>query len=273
MTSDLDLYGRFANVAYPEPPTVNNQFGKLEGLASWLVATGLSNRDGRTLERELVLFSQDKSEHDLLHHPTDIKISRHSLSTIESTEESIERGAQIADRAIDSGMELLFLATQRIRENHDLEILIGALTRSDAASVTSRQGVTDQEWMANAAYVRDEIFALRDLIADPPALLAHTRSIDVAAMVGVILQSANRATPLVIIGDGAHCAALLATRIAHLSREWLLPATDLTSQVGVMAQRHLNRQPILELAMNFDRDYQTPIAMTAPVMDAMLALL
>ncbi len=282
MTGDLDLFSRFADVAYPAAPESDSRFGKLDQLASWLAATGLSNRAGRAIDRQVVVFYKDQPEqsdvlYSSVHLPelVGIKVSRHALAPIEndSVEKSIGLGIQIADRAIDSGTELLFVTSVRFGDDHDLEILIGALTRSDAASVASRQVVSDQKWIENVIHVRDEIFALRDQIADPIALLTHTHSIDVAEMLGVILQSAYRATPVVVIGDGAHCAALLASRISHLSREWLIPAVDLTSPAGAIAQAHLNRQPILELAMTFQHDYLTPVSMTAPIIDAVLELL
>lgn len=254
MTNDPDLRSRFADVTYPAASTVNPEFGRLDVLAGWLAATGLSNGEGRETDRRLILFRQDQFQGN-------------------SVEESIELGIKIADQAIDSGIRLLFITSDRVENNHDLEILVGALTRSDAASVASRQSVSDQTWMENVVHIRDEIFALRDLIADPPALLAHTQSMDVAAMLGVICQSANRTTPLVIIGDAAHCAAMIAARISHPTREWLIPAVDLTSQVGRVAQLHLDRRPILELGMTFDRDYQSPIAMATPIIDAVIALL
>ena len=275
MSNADDLRTRFAGLVSPIVAEPDARFGKLEVLANWLAATVLATQSEQAIDRRLILFRHDRAAGELLLGLPGIKISQHLLAstTHNSIEHAIESGIQIADHAIDSGTKLLFLGADRIDGNLDLEILVGALVRSDAASVTSNQGVSDQTWMTNVVRVRDEIFAVRDHIADPQALLTHTNSFDVAAMLGVICQAAKRATPVVLIGDAASCAALIASRVSHLTREWLIPAVGLTSPAGALAQHHLGRPPILELGITFDHDFQTPIAMTAPIIDAILSLL
>ena len=278
MTSDFDLSSRFVDLAAPEPSTNLTEYGKLNALANWLMSTGLRSRDSlkdsATMARELIVFSKSSAYHTSSRALPGIKISKHAFANQEaSVDRSIEIGIHIADRAIDSGVSLLFLTSDEEARANDVEILIGALTRADAASVAVRTDVGDQEWMNTVIHIRDEMFALRDLIADPTALLARTKSFDISAMLGLILQSANRATPLVLIGERAYCAALLAQRVSHRSRDWLIPALDLTSPAGSLAQQRLDRLPILELAMPFAVDYLSQATLTAPIIDAMLELL
>ena len=274
MTSDFDLSSRFVDLAAPDPSPNLTEFGKLNALANWLITTGLRSRVSPSQARELIVFSKSNADLESSRALPGIKISKHALPNQEvSVNNSIELGIQIADRAIDSGVTLLFVASDQETRAHDVEILIGALTRADAASMAVRTNVGDQEWMDNVIHIRDEMFALRDLIADPPALLARTNSFDVAAMLGLILQSSNRATPVVLIGERAYCAALLAQRVSHRSRDWLIPALDLTSPAGALAQQRLDRPPILELAMPFAVDYLSQASLAAPIIDAMLELL
>ena len=274
MTTDFDLSSRFVDLAAPDPSPNLTEFGKLNALANWLITTGLRSRVSPSQARELIIFSKSDADHDSSRGLHGINISKHAFANQEvSVDRSIEIGIQIADRAIDSGVSLLFLTSDEEARTNDVEILIGALTRADAASVAVRTNVGDQEWMNTVIHIRDEMFALRDLIADPPALLARTNSFDIAAMLGLILQSANRATPVVLIGERAYCAALLAQRVSHRSRDWLIPALDLTSPSGVLAQQRLDRPPILELAMPFAVDYLSQATLAAPIIDAMLELL
>jgi NaMN:DMB phosphoribosyltransferase len=274
MTSDFDLSSRFVDLAAPDPSPNLTEFGKLNALANWLITTGLRSRVSPSRTRELIVFSKSDADHESSRALPGIKISKHPFANQEaSVAHSIELGIQIADRAIDSGVTLFFVASDQETRAHDVEILIGALTRADAASVAVRTNVGDQEWMDNVIHIRDEMFALRDLIADPSALLARTNSLDVAAMLGLILQSSNRATPVVLIGERAYCSALLAQRVSHRSRDWLIPALDLTSPAGALAQLRLDRPPILELAMPFAVDYLSQATLAAPIIDAMLELL
>ncbi|OIQ73766.1 nicotinate-nucleotide--dimethylbenzimidazole phosphoribosyltransferase [mine drainage metagenome] len=255
--SDLDLYAKFSDLETLDLSTGDTAFGKLAPVASWLTATGLAKSENEELKRELILIDEQ------------------ALASIEdnSIEAAIELGIEKVDRAIDSGSELLIVTSTRTQTHYDLEILVGALTRTDAATVAARHGLDDQTWMEIVVEIRDQIFANRDHLADPIALLANTKSLDVASMLGAILQSANRKTPVVLIGDAAHCAALLATRISHPCREWVMPALDLTSPVGVLTQRHLNRTPILELGMTLENDSTTAIALTTPIIDVVRSLL
>ena len=275
MTTEIELSSRFVDLAAPEPSPNFTEFGKLNALANWLISTRVTSQVSLSQARELIVFSKADQVPESIRDLPGIKISKHASIANEeaSVAHSIELGIQIADRAIDSGVSLLFVASDEETRAHDVEILIGALTRADAASVAVRTNVGDQEWMNTVIHIRDQIFALRDLVADPSALLARTNSFDVAAMLGLILQSSNRATPLVLIGERAYCAALLAQRISHRSRDWLIPALDLTSPAGALAQQRLDRPPILELAMPFAVDYLSQATLAAPVIDAMLELL
>lgn len=274
MTSNFDLSSRFVDLPAPDPSPNLTEFGKLNALANWLITTGLRSRVSPSRARELIVFSKSDADRESSRALPGIKISKHPFANQEaSVAHSIELGIQIADRAIDSGVSLLFVTSDDDGLAHDVEILIGALTRADAASVAVRTNVGDQEWMDNVIHIRDEMFALRDLIADPSALLARTNSLDVAAMLGLILESSHRATPLVLIGERAYCSALIAQRVAYRSRDWLIPALDLTSPAGALAQQRLDRPPILELAMPFAIDYLSQACLTAPIIDAMLELL
>jgi NaMN:DMB phosphoribosyltransferase len=276
MTKEPDLSGWFSGLAEPVLPKFNGRFGRLDALASWLVATAVAHRKREPTdlpEHQLILIGDDYSVAHSLSLPAGVCISRYQQSNPPSVDNEIQVGIQLADRAIDSGLAILFLSSQKMETPHALEILVGSLTRADAASVASRQNTGDVEWMENVTHIRDEIFSLRDRVGDPCALLTHTKSFAIAAMVGVILESAKRATPVVLIGEAASCAALIASRIAHPARAWTVPALDLTSSIGALTQRHLDRQPILELGMEFGHDFLTPVAMTMPIIDALLALL
>jgi NaMN:DMB phosphoribosyltransferase len=276
MTKESDLSGWFAGLAEPALPEFNGRFGRLDALASWLVATAVPPRKREPTDlpdRQLILIGDDYPVAHSLSLPPGVYISRYQQSNPPSVDHEIQVGIQLADQAIDSGIALLFLSSQKTETPQALEILVGALTRTDAASVAARQDTGDAEWMENVTYIRDEIFVLRDRIGDPSALLTHTKSFAIAALVGVILESAKRSTPVVLIGEAASCAALIASRISHPARAWTAPALDLTTPIGALTQRHLDRQPILELGMEFGHDYLTPVAMTMPIIDALLALL
>jgi len=277
MPAELDLATRFADIRIPNEVSSLKRFGRLAPLADWLTSTSPNQIPEPITERELIVFSRnEKWASDASSVATGgSSINRRLVRVADSpeTEPAIELGISAADQAIDSGIQLLFIAADRAETLNDIPITVGALTGRDAASVTPRRNARDELWMQNAAQIRDGIYAAREHLTDPVTLLSQTGASELAALLGCILQAANRATPVVLIDDAALTAALVARRIAYRSRDWVLPAVDLVSPAGQLAQRYLDRPPILELAVDFNADYLTPMIMTIPIIDAVLALL
>ncbi len=277
MPTELDLAARFSDIRIPNEVSGLEWFGRLAPLANWLASTTPGRTPAPITRRELVVFSRTEETVSSTSSITigESSINRRLVRAVDSHkfEPSVELGISLADQAIDSGIQLLFIAADNAETFNDIPVIVGALTGRDAASVTPRRQMTDDLWMANAARIRDGIHAARDHLADLATLLSQTRSNDLAALAGCILQAANRATPVVLIGEAALTAALVARRIAYRSRDWVLPAVDSISPAGHLAERYLDRPPILELEIDFHADYLTPMIMTIPIIDTVLTLL
>lgn len=277
MPTELDLAARFSDIQIPNEISGLEWFGRLAPLANWLASTAPGRIPTPITRRELVVFSRNKETVSSVSSIAigESSINRRLVQAVDShkLEQSVELGISVADQAIDSGIQLLFITADNAETFNDIPVIVGTLTGRDAASVTPRRAMNDDLWMANAARIRDGIHAARAHLADPMTLLSHTRSTDLAALAGCILQAANRATPAVLIGEAALAAALVARRIAYRSLDWVLPAVDSISPAGQLAERYLDRPPILELEIDFNADYLTPMIMTIPIIDAVLTLL
>ncbi len=154
------------------------------------------------------------------------RIDREDALTDAETVAAFQAGAEIADHAVDSGTDLLLVASIGVGATTPAAALVGVLTASDSAAMTGRgsggPAIDDRAWMRKCAAIRDAMRRARPVRGDRQRLLAVVGGADLAAMTGVLLQASVRRTP-VVLDDLSPCAAgLVAQRIAYRSPEWWL---------------------------------------------------
>lgn len=143
---------------------------------------------------------------------------------------NMAEGIATANAAIDSGHNLLFLTADSNRESnresnpdsHLARALIGLLTRKDAYSVffqgTNQQSISDRAAMVSMADIRDLMREYLEARGEPLRLSALDPRIDF--VVGLLLASSARKTP-VITGTNDHLVgALIAQRLCMKASSW-----------------------------------------------------
>lgn len=139
---------------------------------------------------------------------------------------NLDAGVTTANAAIDSGHNLLFLtaesASGSTADSYLSRALIGLLTRKDAYSVffqgTAQQRASDQSAMDSMAGIRDLMREHIERRGEPLSLSALDPRIDF--VVGLLLASSARKTP-VITGTNEHLAgALIAQRLCMKASSW-----------------------------------------------------
>lgn len=135
-------------------------------------------------------------------------------------------GIDAADRAVDAGATLL-VPRVRVRDDEAARTLIALLTRKEASAVVFQpDGMSDRDWMAACAAVRDRAAGAAEQRGEPVALLAAVGASGVALVVGVLLGAAARRTPCLIDGTDELAAALVADRISFRAKGWWRAASD-----------------------------------------------
>ena len=139
---------------------------------------------------------------------------------------NMAEGIATANAAIDSGHNLLFLTADSTPnstpESHLVRALIGILTRKDAYSVffqgTNQQSASDRAAMVSMAEIRDLMREHLEARGEPLRLSALDPQIDF--VVGLLLASSARKTP-VITGTNDHLVgALIAQRLCMKASSW-----------------------------------------------------
>jgi nicotinate-nucleotide--dimethylbenzimidazole phosphoribosyltransferase len=179
------------------------------------------------------------------------RIDREDALTVEGVHQAIAVGIATADEEIDAGADLLVLGDVGVGSTAAAAAIIGLLADSDAATVTGRgSGIDDVTWMRKCAAVRDAMRRGRPVLADHAALLATSGSADLAALTGLLLQSAARRTPVVLDGVVSASAAMVAQRAAFRSVSWLIASHRTAEPAQWLALDRLSLEPVLDLGLS-----------------------
>lgn len=199
------------------------------------------------------------------------RVDREPALSREETEAALRAGIALADEEADAGTDLLVVADVGRGAGVPAAALVGLLTRSDPSMVTSRGGrVDDALWMRRCAAVRDTMRHGRPVLGDYVELLATVGGADLAAMTGLLLQSAARRTPVLLDGVVTSAAALVAQRIAFRGADWWLAGHRSPEPAHDLALTRLALRPLLDLGIR--QEDGTGALLAVPVLRAAAAL-
>lgn len=147
-----------------------------------------------------------------------------------------------------------------------------ALTGADPAQIVGRgTGVDDLGLERKRAAVRRALEVNRDRLHRPLAALAAVGGLEIAGLVGVILEAASRRIPVLLDGFISGSAALAAVAIAPDARGYLI-ASHRSSELGHGAiLEALGLRPLLDLELRLGEG--TGAALAVPLLRAAVAVL
>lgn len=199
-------------------------------------------------------------------------IDREDAMTREETERAFLLGVALADEEIDAGADLLIVGDMGIGNTTASSAIIGLLAPADLLSVVGRgTGIDDVTWMRKAAAVRDAMRRGKPHKASPLDLLATIGGPDIATMVGLLLGSAARRTPVMLDGTVISAAALIAHRASYKSRDWWQAGHRSTEPAHSAALGRLDLTPLLDMQMRLGEG--TGALLALPLVSAAAAAL
>lgn len=173
-------------------------------------------------------------------------IDKASAMSAQTLSESIEIGRHAADSEIDEGADLLIPAELGVGATTVAAVIMGSLTSTEPVAIVGPgSGTTDSMWKTKVTVIRDAMFRARNL--DAEELLEVSSSPSTAALVGFIIESATRRTPLLIDGPLVATAAVLAERLAPGTKQWLYAASEGLEPAHHLALKDLGLEPLLNL--------------------------
>ncbi|WP_285665077.1 nicotinate-nucleotide--dimethylbenzimidazole phosphoribosyltransferase [Actinorhabdospora filicis] len=138
---------------------------------------------------------------------------------------ALQRGADLADAAVDSGVDLIVLGALGEGLRTASIALTAHATNAEAIAWLPRvHGAPgeydDVAWMARAAAVRDAMTNARPQARRAPVMLRALGGPAIAVATGLIVQAAVRRTPVLYDGPVAAAAAIMARDITLGAPKW-----------------------------------------------------
>jgi adenosyl cobinamide kinase/adenosyl cobinamide phosphate guanylyltransferase/NaMN:DMB phosphoribosyltransferase len=192
-----------------------------------------------------------------------------------ATDLALWHGWQLAEAAVDSGCDLLVLASEGAGAEATAVAVTVLATGGETPTLLARVAAPggrydDEAWMARCVAVRDAVYRVRYRTRDPRNMLAMLGGPDLAVATGALLGAVSRQTPVVVDGPVGIAAALVAREFGAQTRHWLL----LPDVGGDPAVRYgadiLGLKPVLDLRLGLGEGTSALAAL--PLLNSALAL-
>lgn len=160
---------------------------------------------------------------------------------------ALEWGVALADEVADAGADLILLS---LPDRPGADALAGSLMDLDPVDVLGwpgAAGLDDAAWSAAISDLRDALRRLHGLRGDPDRQLDALGSPVMAAGAGVLVESAQRRTPLILDGYGAAICALTTRVAARAARDWWQAGQAPAEGLHARALTSLRLEPLTRL--------------------------
>lgn len=170
----------------------------------------------------------------------------------DTVEGLLRYGWQLADEAVDSGVDLLMLGSCGAGAEAAAAAVVSAVTGAEVPGLLSRVvsadgAVDDAAWMQRCAAVRDAMHRVRGRVLPAKELLTELGGPDLAVAAGVILGATARRTPVLLDGPVGVAAGLVARDLGSQSRLWCALADTGRHPTTVLAADVLGLSPLTDL--------------------------
>ncbi len=150
--------------------------------------------------------------------------------------------------------------------------VVAALCGRPVAEVTGRgTGLNDEQLRHKVALIETALRLHQPDPADPIDVLSKVGGVEIAGIAGLILGAAALRKPVVVDGFISTVGALLAARLAPLSRQYMIAAHRSVEQGQLAALAELGKEPLLDLGFRLGEGTGAAVAMN--LVDGAVAIL
>ncbi len=179
--------------------------------------------------------------------------------------QTILAGAQVARTAIENGANLIAAGDMGIGNTTPSAAITAFITGFEPRSVTGRgTGVQDDALEKKIRVVEHTLKRARNAkleVRDGLGILEHLGGLEIAAMVGVMLEGAASRVPIVVDGFIAGAAALIAVTLSPKAQAFLT-ASHRSQEPGHTAQLEwLKLEPLFDLNLRLGEGTGAALAM------------
>lgn len=192
--------------------------------------------------------------------------------TKEEAVKAVEIGIEVVSELVKEGYHLLGTGEMGIGNTSTSSAVVMCLTGCGAEQAVGKgAGLTEEGFANKKAVIEKAIAVNKPDPKDPMDVLAKVGGFDIAGLVGCFLGAAYYRIPIVIDGFISSAAALTASRINPLVKEFMF-ASHCSEEPGYkIAMNELGLDPILNLKMRLGEGTGCPLAFN--VIDASQAVI
>ena len=249
--------------AFPAEVTVQMMANFSSGGAAVSV---LGSVAGASLEVVDVGVNGDLTElEDVVHakvRPGTRNLAIEAAMTHEEVDAAMQVGREAVVRAVKQGQRCIGLGEMGIANTTSAAILTGLLCDADAELVTGRgTGLNDTQLPLKRQLVEKVMQRLSASKDDALECLRHAGGLEIAALVGTLLEAPAHRLPVIVDGYIVTAAALIACRMKPSVREVLFFAHQSAEPGHKLALAQLQATPLLQLDMRLGEGSATALAL------------
>lgn len=217
---------------------------------------------------DLLVFDVGINSDEVLDGVIDRKISKGTKNiykepamTYKDAKKTLEIGIEAVKIAKDKGYKILGVGEMGIGNTTTSAAVLKALIGCETSKVVGKGGGINSASFEKKKKVVEEAVKMHNInFSDPIDILAKVGGYDIGAMAGVFLGAAFYRIPVVIDGFISVVAALLATRLNPLVKEFCFTSHK-SQEIGYeLAIAELGLNPMLDLNMRLGEGSGCPIA-------------
>jgi len=188
--------------------------------------------------------------------------------TDDQAEKSLQLGAAIAHESLSDGSNVIACGEMGIGNTTSATAIAALLLERAAAEITGRgTGIDDQQLEKKIAVINTA--CQRVTTAEPMDVLREVGGFEIGQMAGAMLATAEAGAVILVDGFIATAAALLATRIAPASRDYMVFAHRSHEQGHKLMLDAMDAQPLLDLQLRLGEG--TGAALALPLLQSAAA--
>lgn len=177
-------------------------------------------------------------------------MTRGPAMTRQQALDAIEAGIAVVEAEIAKGLDIVGTGDMGIGNTTASSAIAAAITGEPAEKVTGRgEGLDDERLMHKIKVVQKALDINKPDSRDPIDVLSKVGGFEIGGLAGVMLGAAARRIPVVIDGFISGAAALIATGLAPVLKDYLIAAHLSVESGHKVLLQHLGLTPILSLEM------------------------
>ena len=199
-------------------------------------------------------------------------LARQAAMTHEHLDAALQVGREAVVRAANEGVRCIGLGEMGIGNTTSAAILTGAMCHATPEQVTGRgTGISDDQLPVKQAVVADVMGRLIQMNDDPMECLREAGGLEIAAIVGAMMEAPAHGQVVMVDGFIVTAAALVACRLRPTVRDHLVFAHTSAEPGHKIALKALEAAPLLHLDMRLGEGSATALAL--PLLRGAVAVL